>query len=109
MQKHAATLVAVLTLMSGGCASSPAAKVTSPQLDPSHWDGTVATELDRRFHSVIGTKGMVVADDAVAAEWGAEVLRHGGNAVDAAVATAFAMSVTRPHYASIGGGGFMTY
>jgi gamma-glutamyltranspeptidase/glutathione hydrolase len=52
---------------------------------------------------------MVVADDREAAEWGAEVLREGGNAIDAAVATAFAMAVTRPHYASIGGGGFMVY
>src|SRR5436305_941056 len=56
-----------------------------------------------------GTRGMVVADDQGAAEWGAAILRQGGNAVDAAVATAFAMSVTRPHFASIGGGGFMVY
>lgn len=55
------------------------------------------------------TRGMVVADDRQAAEWGAEILRRGGNAIDAAVATAFAMSVTRPHYAALGGGGFLVF
>jgi gamma-glutamyltranspeptidase/glutathione hydrolase len=52
---------------------------------------------------------MVVADDRQAAEWGSEILRQGGNAVDAAVATAFAMSVTRPHLAALGGGGFLLF
>jgi gamma-glutamyltranspeptidase/glutathione hydrolase len=56
-----------------------------------------------------GLRGMVVADDQQAAEWGAEVLRKGGNAIDAAVATAFAMAVTRPHYAALGGGGFLVF
>jgi gamma-glutamyltranspeptidase/glutathione hydrolase len=58
---------------------------------------------------VIGTRGMVVSDDRVASEWGAEILRRGGNAADAASATVFALAVTRPYFASLGGGGFLIY
>lgn len=73
------------------------------------WDGTPEAEDRSKFRPVVGLKGMVVADDPLASEWGAEILRQGGNAVDAAVATAFVMAVTRPHYASLGGGGFLLY
>jgi len=51
--------------------------------------------------------GMVVAQEKLAARVGADILRQGGNAVDAAVATAFAMAVTYPRAGNIGGGGFM--
>ena len=51
--------------------------------------------------------GMVVASDQIAAEAGVAMLRQGGNAVDAAVATGFALAVTYPGAGNIGGGGFM--
>ena len=50
---------------------------------------------------------MVVAQEKISAQVGADILRRGGNAVDAAVATGFAMAVTYPRAGNIGGGGFM--
>ncbi|MBT4856015.1 gamma-glutamyltransferase [bacterium] len=64
-----------------------------------------------RNRPVVGKvgRGMVVCDDVAAGRWGTSILRLGGNAIDAAVAIAFMLAVTRPHYASIGGGGFALY
>ncbi len=53
--------------------------------------------------------GMVAAENGIAAGVGADVLRDGGNVVDAAVATAFAMAVTHPTAGNVGGGGFLVY
>ena len=55
------------------------------------------------------SRGMVVASDSLAADVGRDVLRDGGSAVDAAVATAFALAVTLPAAGNIGGGGFLVY
>src|SRR5436305_14596534 len=52
-------------------------------------------------------KGMVVAQEPLAADVGVAVLKSGGNAVDAAIAVGFALAVTHPFAGNLGGGGFM--
>src|SRR6185503_18142328 len=56
---------------------------------------------------VIGEHGMVVSDATLGTRVGQEVLRTGGNAVDAIVATAFALAVVYPGAGNVGGGGFL--
>ncbi|MEM7502950.1 MAG: gamma-glutamyltransferase [Pseudomonadota bacterium] len=59
--------------------------------------------------AVRGHNGIVASSSAIASEVGVEILKDGGNAIDAAVATAFAMAVTWPTAGNIGGGGFLIY
>lgn len=56
-----------------------------------------------------GKNGMVVSDNVLASEVGIDILKKGGNAIDASIATAFALAVTHPEAGNIGGGGFIVF
>jgi gamma-glutamyltranspeptidase/glutathione hydrolase len=71
--------------------------------------GTITADAVTSRHPVRGMNGIVTSSSKIASEVGVDIIRQGGNAVDAAVATAFAMAVTWPTAGNIGGGGFMIY
>ena len=67
----------------------------------------VAPASGSPIEPVAASHGIVVAQEGRAARIGVEVLEQGGNAIDAAVATGFALAVTYPRAGNIGGGGYM--
>ncbi len=67
----------------------------------------VSAQQASESQPVTSRDGMVITTSAPASDVGAAILKKGGNAVDAAVATAFALAVTHPSAGNIGGGGFM--
>jgi gamma-glutamyltranspeptidase / glutathione hydrolase len=81
-------------------------------LAPAAATGQLAPSLRRSSdlppaQTVVAPNGMVASQETRATRIGVEVLKKGGNAVDAAVAVGFAMAVTYPRAGNIGGGGFM--
>ncbi len=86
-------------------AVAPAAPAAAASAAPAA--SNVLGERHQRFEPVWSANGIVAAEQRQAMAVGAAVLRQGGNAVDAAVATAFAQAVTLPYAGNLGGGGFL--
>lgn len=94
--KRFAVAVSVWALLAG-----------SPVLAQNAAPGTELLDYGSIHHPVRAERAMVVSQNIIASQVGADILRRGGNAIDAAVAVGFALAVTLPRAGNIGGDGFM--
>lgn len=88
-------------------ATAAAALLAAPGATTAQTSDRALLNYPSIHHPVVSERGMVVSQNTIASRVGAEILRQGGNAVDAAVAVGFALAVTLPRAGNLGGDGFM--
>src|ERR1051325_3824161 len=107
LKKQAVSTIAILTLSVLAAVpfsrdgSDPAIPKRVPASFPSTW------RYPAGARATFATHAMVASDSRIASEVGAQIMKEGGNAVDAALATGFALAVAYPEAGNIGGGGYM--
>ena len=108
--KYKTLLSACLVAVTSACAADgnvAPAKASFEQ--PYNMGKTGIVRYEDVFHPVVAKHGIVSSQNKLATKVGVDILKKGGNAMDASVAVGFALAVTLPRAGNLGGGGFMLY
>ncbi|MBS0359879.1 MAG: gamma-glutamyltransferase [Proteobacteria bacterium] len=104
---RAAVTTGLTLVLALGAPLAALAQEEAPPASETRGTGGDLVGYNSIHHPVIGRDGMVVTQNKLGARVGAEILRKGGNAVDAAVAVGIAQALTLPRAGNLGGGGYM--